>query len=99
MKDQGIVAGKPIQGKGGKQYENSFSSSGEEDSSSSEYDEEEDESLRMALKLSKEQEKIDQQKKLKAEPNMAQYQNCMSETDGFKLAMELSKAETGGGGK
>lgn len=27
---------------------------------------------------------------------MAQYQNCMSETDGFKLAMELSKAETGG---
>lgn len=30
---------------------------------------------------------------------MAQYQNCMSETDGFKLAMELSKAETGGGGK
>jgi hypothetical protein len=29
---------------------------------------------------------------------MAQYQNCMSETDGFKLAMELSKAETQGGG-
>lgn len=59
MKDQGIVAGNPVGTKGGKQYENSFSSSGEEESSS-EYDEEEDESLRMALKLSKEQEKIDQ---------------------------------------
>lgn len=98
MKDKGIVSGKPVATKGGKQYDNSFSSSGEEGSSSSdEYGDEEDESLRMALKLSKEQEKIDQQKKLKAEPNMSQYQNCMSETDGFKLAMELSKAETGGG--
>jgi hypothetical protein len=47
------VAGNPVGTKGGKQYENSFSSSGEEDSSS-EYDEEEDEGLRMAMKLSKE---------------------------------------------
>jgi len=53
MKDKGIVSGKPIQTKGGKQYENSFSSSGEEESGS-ESDDEEDESLRMALKLSKE---------------------------------------------
>jgi|TARA_B110000305_G_C19408262_1_gene624001 hypothetical protein len=55
MKDKGIVSGKPVATKGGKQYDNSFSSSGEEGSSSSdEYDDEEDESLRMALKLSKE---------------------------------------------
>lgn len=72
MKEQGIVAGKPVGTKGGKQYENSFSSSGEE-SSSGDYDDEEDESLRMALKLSKEQEQIDKQKKSKADPNLAQY--------------------------
>jgi len=79
MKQNGIEQKNPT----GRGVDNSFSS--EEESSSSE-DDEMDEGMRMAIQLSKEQEDIDKKKR-------QQMQGAMSETDGFKMAMEMSMNE------
>ena len=57
--------------------DNSFSSEGEESSS-----DEMDEGMRMAIELSKEQEKTDKQKR--------ELKGMMGDTDGFNQAMQMS---------
>ena len=66
--------------------ENSFSS----EESSSEDDEEMDEGMMMAIKLSREQEEIDKMKRDNRDGKGALQNGMMSETDGFKKAMEMS---------
>ena len=78
MKQNGIEQKNPTN----RGVENSFSS--EEESSSE--DDEMDEGMRMAIQLSKEQEDIDKKKR-------QQMQGAMSETDGFKMAMQMSMNE------
>ena len=52
----------------------------------------------MALAQSAKDAEMDQKRREETYGGNAQYQ-AMSETDGFKLAMEMSKKEAGGGGK
>ena len=72
--------------------ENSFSSGDDDDSDSSE-----DEAMKMALKASQQDADNDQKRRVEKYGGNSMYQ-AMSETDGFKLAMEMSQKEAAGGG-
>ena len=63
----------------------------DENSFSEEYEsEDEDESMKIAMKMSQDQEALDKQKFAGVEPN---HMGMMSDTDGFKKVLEMSRRE------
>lgn len=89
LKQEDSQIQKHISKKSGQNEEENSFSSGDDESS-------EDEAMKMALQQSQKDAEADQKRRMDKYGGSAQYQ-AMSETDGFKLAMELSKKDTMGG--